>query len=655
MATVFKGSENFVIEDGKIVGLQSHARESLIDRIIKIFEHCDESYPDCSRQAVGKIVDEWFNSKKGLLNLFVKSPYYNGNYAIEFDKDIKRTFDTEVYKDFIGTVIWWAEYFSLTEVTFANRTYQDIKNIVYSLEQKMYVINNFKATFGYGGMNEELTVREDLDRFYKIKQNILDNYRISNSKAYDIEEYQTYKLAVDCLDLLRTKPHQFIDKQTEEFINSHFPKFKAKEGQKTSRVVNKLCKMLRLDRITNGILLEKGMGYGGEPVEKNMYNYKFAMFADACNPFEMQKHIFVSLNPEDYLLMSFGTNWYSCHDIINAGCYSSGTLSYLEDGSSVVFFIIPDNAYEKMKDNGDVAPRKEMRQMFHIGEGKFIQARLYPYDQTDYGHSVEPEDYVQYREIMQSLLAELWGVPNLWTNKRGRSACSHEVDTYGTHYTDYTHYDNCNVSYLKDYKETERIKIGKSPICPSCGYAHSETENCFCGDCTSDGTYCEYHDRYEHEEMTDVRGYGWVCEEALEECEYFHQCEECGDWFDTRSYSYSDAVYSYRDDHWFCDANCAERYGYYWNEVVNDYIYEDDFEYSEIDEVDLPNYDLDEYDLCYAVYNKDGDKTIAYQDSCYYIDGEWYDSNICVEIDGEYVPEWKTKVDDETGEVRRIA
>lgn len=663
MVTTFKGAERFIIQDGVIVGLTTEERNRIIYEIGNIFDWCDY-YPEWTYEAVGKIVDRWFEAKREWLNLIVKSPFYNGKYAIEFDKPIKRSFDREVYYEFITLMKEWAKM-TLKEITFgANWKFRELCNMRDRVDSRLSAVRYYQSELGYGRTNEERTLVEDLTRFQKYIDDAYNNYRIADNRAYDIEEYDRYKKVKYCLTKLWENPTQFINKETEEYINAYLPKFKAKEGQKTSRVINKLCGMLGLDKVTNAKLKEWHMAYDGQEDNKNIYNWKFSDCAAACNPLDMQKHIFISVDPIDFLSMSWGTNWSSCHSIDKdnkhgykndyRGCYSTGTLSYMLDKVSVVFYILGKDAVKEAEESGEPVPRKEMRQMFHIGKEKFIQGRLYPYDQTDRGRSAEPEDYIQYREIMQSLLSELWGVPNLWTNKRGTGACDSETISNGTHYTDYTHYSNCNVSYLKEYSGTGFIEIGHDPICPKCGDTHSGEENCFCADCLEEGEWCEYHQRYENEDMTEVHGYGYVCNDALEEEDDFVQCAHCGDWYYIGGYN-DNGVRSERDDLWFCDTYCAERHGYYYISECEDYISEDEFSYSEIDDEDLPTFDMERYDLCYAIYDEYDNTTIARKSSCYYINGKWYDSSKCVEIDGEYVPEWDTEVDSETGEIRRIA
>ena len=661
MSTIFKGSEKFEFGmDGKIIGLKSEEVTRLAEKVVELFDWC-ECYPDADLDACRTMIAEWFDKKKELINLWVKSPFYNGEYAIEFDKPIHRSFDIDTYRTFLNIAKRW-ELFVLEkkEQRIGTYTLGQLSTHLSRLSDKITALRDAQSYYSGNPLNDLiLEAKEDKKRFKALRDKFEgDEYSPFDGRMYKTEDYNFHYDFSNCMSILYNHPKQFLDEEMAAIINSYMADFKAKSGQKVSRVVNKLCKMADLTELTN-----KDLGrYAYENMEddKNVYNFEFAKFADACNPFSTQKHIFISLNPLDYLTMAWGTDWSSCHSTDKnnkhkwsdrsgasySGCYSSGCESYMLDESSVVFFILGDNAVEEAKEKGEPVPRKEMRQMFHIGKEKFIQGRLYPFDQTDKGNHAEPEDYVQYREIVQTLLSELWNVPNLWTNKTNKrygGICGENSYQYGTHYHDITNYDNPNVSFLKEYTGTPRIIVGADPICPKCGERHGDSSNSFCESCINeDGSsnYCEYHERWETCDGENVENYGWVCDDALENSGDFARCDHCDEWFYIGRYD--DGIRSDRDERWFCCESCAEREGYYWVEMAEDYLSEDDFEYSEIDGEDLPTYDLSYYDLCYAYYEED-ERTIARQSSCVRYDGDWYGENVMVEtVDGDLIPEWES-------------
>ena len=351
---------------------------------------------------------------------------------------------------------------------------------------------------------------------------------------------------------------QYIDDEIVAKLDDICPSIHAHKGQKMSRVVNKLLSYIGYDKLPD-------------------YNRMFAKYADALNPLQITRHTVLSVNPLDYLTMSFGNSWASCHTIDKEnkrgmpnsyeGMYSSGTVSYMLDSPSMVFYTV-DASY-----NGNEFwnEPKINRQMFHWGEDKLIQGRLYPQD-NDGNNSV----YTPYREIVQSIMSELFGFTNLWTVSRGTGASAKYVVSEGTHYKDYECYDNCTLSRPKGSENENDITIGHDPICINCGEEHDTQDNIsccakkvFCAHCGSeidDGDiiwiddepyccdcsfWCEQCEEYHVGEGTSVRGFGIVCNSCLDD---FRYCEECGEYVTERHANWVESEGAY-----FCD-DCIEDY-----------------------------------------------------------------------------------------------
>lgn len=351
---------------------------------------------------------------------------------------------------------------------------------------------------------------------------------------------------------------QYIDDEIVANLDDICPSIHAHKGQKMSRVVNKLLSYIGYDKLPD-------------------YNRMFAKYADALNPLQITRHTVLSVNPLDYLTMSFGNSWASCHTIDKEnkrgmpnsyeGMYSSGTVSYMLDSPSMVFYTV-DASY-----NGNEFwnEPKINRQMFHWGEDKLIQGRLYPQD-NDGKNSV----YTPYREIVQSIMSELFGFTNLWTVSRGTGASAKYVVSEGTHYKDYECYDNCTLSRPKGSENENDITIGHDPICINCGEEHDTHDNIsccakkvFCAHCGSeidDGDirwiddepyccdcsfWCEQCEEYHVGEGTSVRGFGIICNSCLDD---FRYCEECGEYVTERHANWVESEGAY-----FCD-DCIEDY-----------------------------------------------------------------------------------------------
>lgn len=370
-----------------------------------------------------------------------------------------------------------------------------------------------------------------------------------------------------------------ISERTTTKLNVALPELKFHEGQKTSRAINKICCYLGFDKVDG-------------------YNQEFAKYADSLSPMVIKRHTVLSVNPLDYLTMSFGNSWASCHTIDKenkrrmpnnySGCYSSGTISYMLDGTSMVLYTV-DAAF-----NGDEYWKqpKINRQMFHYGEEKLIQARLYP-QANDGDDSV----YSPYRNIVQQIISTIFDFPNLWTLKKGTQECSYYINSVGTHYPDYRHYSNCTISRIKGSENMNSITVGARPICIECGERHTieDNINCcrshryVCAECGCvldedeahyiDGEYyCDYHaywcnycEEYHRMEETYVNGYGYICEDCLNA--NFTCCEDCGEWIhNDDSYWIEGSGYSVcrscLDEHYTMCYGCDE---YFHNDEIEEH------------------------------------------------------------------------------------
>lgn len=387
-----------------------------------------------------------------------------------------------------------------------------------------------------------------------------------------LREFMPEEMRIEVIDYGRKLPdaiYRFLcdlPNMTEQYINDDIveklniicPDVHAHKGQKMSRVINKILSYIGYNKLPD-------------------YNREFAKYADALNPLQITRHTVISVNPLDYLTMSFGNSWASCHTIDKTnkrgmpnsyeGMYSSGTVSYMLDKPSMVFYTV-DASYNG---NDFWNEPKINRQMFHWGEEKLVQGRLYPQD-NDYNNGA----YTPYREIVQNIISELFGFPNLWTVSKGTGAADRYVISKGTHYRDYANYDNCTLSRPKGSENDEYITVGHDPICIYCGREHMAEENIsccvgtvtcthcgcvideedvnwvngepYCEDCVS---YCHICESYFVGEGTETRDSYCVCPECLEDL-YVH-CDGCGEYVRSGNASYVES-----EEACFCN-DCLEK------------------------------------------------------------------------------------------------
>lgn len=548
----------------------SYSIEYYTDKVYDLFSDLDNKgvlfYDDCrySREGIRANVKEWHKQKSKLFALFSKHPNWNEEAkAIVFLKTEHRQPDSQMFKMYAGDIL--------------DRMYSHIT-----------MPDNISTT-----PNNIMSKIHRLDTW---------NERCENA-GVDPADWGFYS-HTEC-DVLKhifalianMNPLNVLDKRAADRINGFYPSLRARAGMKTSRVVNKLFSLFGFDKLSE-------------------YNRIFAKLSDSLNPFDVERITVLSLNIIDFLMMSHGNSWRSCHTIINddgennyGGCYKGGTLSYANDGESIIMYTI-DKGYTG---TDYCLEPKITRQVLFWDYPVLVQERLYPQcnDGTEQGESLVK----QYRTIAEEVIATCLGMPNLWVKEnRNRANITARDDTFM--YEDWEHFKNYIVHIKKDnvvsdseieegedasvysggyvVRSAKMIAVGGSSFCTYCGKKkiyddyrdNSKSEQTLlCPICCQDGvvicsdcgdevdesdavyyngewycqdccTYCEYHERYEPDcenHFADVEGYGTVCEDALDEGD-FYQCDHCGEWFSSRS-----RVIEY-DDEYLCP-DCFEEVG----------------------------------------------------------------------------------------------
>lgn len=247
-------------------------------------------------------------------------------------------------------------------------------------------------------------------------------------------------------------------------LNSTNDNFKIRTNMKASKAVGKICGVLHWDEFPN-------------------YNREYAKFCDAINPIKVRRHTCISLNPIDYLLMSNGNSWSSCHSINykrnGSGCFTSGTMSYLLDTSSFVFYTV-DSSFNG--DDIELEPKLQ-RQIFGYKQDVIFQSRLYPQNlDSGAGHV-----YTEIREVVQKVIADCTNKPNLWVLKKDSMPYVKRT-TRATCYPDWNHSRGVTTvsvhkSVIEEAKQTKVILMGRQPICIRCGRKHSNSNSLFCPYC----------------------------------------------------------------------------------------------------------------------------------------------------------------------------
>lgn len=245
-------------------------------------------------------------------------------------------------------------------------------------------------------------------------------------------------------------------------------------GQKASRIVNRLCLKFGLDRYTEE---KQEKGPDGTVITRTVhpYNAVFARLSDALNPGSVQQKALLSIHPCDFLEMSNTDNsWHSCHNL-EEGEYQGGTLSYMCDEVSMVFYTVNNDVMQDFHKVPHIT-----REIYCYSGGALLQSRLYPSDRADQRE--------RYLELVQNVIAECLGVPSEWATQAvpdgdGKFWRSGEGSRQ---YRDYD-YGYAIVSLLQntELRSNEIFTIGRKAYCVCCGEELRHYDSIDCGRCHS--------------------------------------------------------------------------------------------------------------------------------------------------------------------------
>lgn len=564
METIMNKESNFRFGEAR-----TELNEKMVNFLNQWQYECGHYY-EATRYGVNEVLDEVERNKGWLYELFSKHPSYNGKGQIILTEEYSRKMDANLVYEFCQWII--------DRMCDHNR---NVKSHKFHLGDKV-TLQKTDAAIWVPPMDEfdgkEVEIVEDhADEGYYMVEGI-EQFCFTDECFKENYEPDAVVFTKDQVNFFRNfQVIQYANEQFCELINTAFPWLKAHANAKVSKLVNRICKKYKFNEIDG-------------------FNRKYTVFADAINPLKVTRYTVLSVHPIDFWTMSFGKDWASCHTIDKtnmrrtsgqhySGCYSAGTQSYMQDPSTFVVYIV-DKAYNG--DEFELQP-KLSRQMFHIGEDKLVQGRLYPQD-NDTGAD---ETYKEIRAVVQRVIGECYGVNNLWTNRKGTSACSDVIISEGVHYRDYEYFDNCNVSYLKREgveRNMTRIRVGADPICPSCGRTHDREECVQCEECCDVDRCDSCGDPIGEEGVRTADGFGYCSEYCAREAGYVY-CNNVEEWhhedegnvfYDSYlcEYFYDDcgSFIETEDGNYYMDAFNAEHDGYtetyYGDWFRNDEVYE---------------------------------------------------------------------------------
>lgn len=159
------------------------------------------------------------------------------------------------------------------------------------------------------------------------------------------------------------------------------------QGCKFSRIVTKLFNLLFDKDCTFNMEVSYPKGTDRNcPIKNNRdgsrtlsFDKLLAQLTDMSSDKEVEKYLYISFNPCDYLSMSHLINGNSsCHGIRDSskysGCYHAATLTTMVDNSTVISFFL-----DKDVKNEHYLVDKTARSMIHLNANLYIMNRPYPF------------------------------------------------------------------------------------------------------------------------------------------------------------------------------------------------------------------------------------------------------------------------------------
>lgn len=416
--------------------------DKLVDDVISLLSQYNHYN---SENGVCQMLDKYFENKSSLIELFQKSEHYVGNMRIVMEKEFERENSaSDVLKlcsNFCTKL--GVEGMMLKKTDSSGKTMTDYLKVgVARFNASQLRDDTFAAQFN--------KTRDGLDSFNR------DGYTKESTTAYN-----QFNQLVGCFKRI-TNP-TLTDIQVTSMVNIKSD-LKLAAGMKTSRAFNRIC-----------------TGFGVNNLDG--YNRLFAEYSDAVSGLCRRLTYVISVNPYDYLTMSFGKSWASCHTIDKnnrrnipnsySGMYCGGTLSYMLDNTSIITYVVDKG--EDVQTSGKI-----YRNMFHFGNNILVQSRVYPQ-----GNDGATDLYKKFRDFMQTEMAAMLGLEtNMWTIKSGTGACREWTDSHGSHYKDYLSFSGCNVTYPSERRsDIHKIDIGHDGICPRCGRTHTRESYLNCSYC----------------------------------------------------------------------------------------------------------------------------------------------------------------------------
>lgn len=382
---------------------------------LKNYEHRSSEHGVCV------VLDTYFTNKAPLIDMFMNSNHYIGDMRIAVKKEFERTLNNLEIRNFVNN---FPQKIGAKKILCC---YKDADGKSFSdylqTGSKRVKIGDFAASKRTQDNREKMKAF-DLDTGATAEsQKIYDDFISFNNSFY------------------------YVGTSTIQ-TNINHGDLEIKSGTKTSRAFNKMCSHYGIDKAKD-------------------YNKLFAQYADLVTTSSRELYFVISLNPVDYLTMSIGKSWTSCHSIKGYGGQGSmcagGCMSYLLDESSIITYVVEDLDKPLHKVG------KIYRQLYFYRDNVFVQSRLYP--QANDGAT---NLYDRFRSFMQDEFSEILNLEkDQWSVVASSSI---PVKDVGHHYRDPRKCAFYPTERKESLQNRKPINIGHVAYCTYCG-KEQETRN----------------------------------------------------------------------------------------------------------------------------------------------------------------------------------
>lgn len=397
--------------------------DKLVDDIQNLLDRCGFRN---SEHGVCTILNTYFTNKEPLIEMLQKSDNYAGDMRIVSIKEFERDRNNN------------AIYNACTQ--FCNDV--NAKDIILKKEDECgKTIIDYLLTGSTHFQASQLKNKAFLSKFEENISNSINQFTHDGFTKKSNEEYIKFYYLIELFGNIYNST--LNDTQVKLILNKD-AKLKVASGMKTSRAFNHICNVYGVDKAEN-------------------YNKVFAQYADMVSGLKRKLKFVISVNPYDYLTMSFGKSWTSCHNIERHGGWCGGTLSYMLDETSIITYCVD-------KDDDVQTAGKIYRNMFAYGNNMLLQSRIYPQ-----GNDGNTDLYSVFRKLVQNELSAILELRNNeWCVAMGPKNYANAITSNGIHYKDYNMNSSCNISYPSEKANevnlhNHSLVVGHSGICTYCG------------------------------------------------------------------------------------------------------------------------------------------------------------------------------------------